>query len=109
MDITAELSSARQDIKKAWLCSGKYRCPSEVDNPLMRFDIAKLQKFFELPNKMAEKITSLLQFSASVDCQLKPEHSAELCDKVDSCTLEAFLHIEDIRLINARKPCELTY
>ena len=27
----------------------------------MRFDIAKLQKVFEIPNKMAEKITSLLQ------------------------------------------------
>lgn len=25
------------------------------------FDIAKLQKVFELPNKMAEKLTSLLQ------------------------------------------------
>ena len=30
MDITAELSSARQDIKKAWLFSGKYRCPAEA-------------------------------------------------------------------------------
>lgn len=41
--------------------SGNYRCPSEVDKPLNLFDIAKLQKVFELPNKMAEKITSLLQ------------------------------------------------
>ena len=67
VDITAELLSAIGH-KKSPNMSGNYRCPSEVDKPLNLFDIAKLQKVFEIPNKMAEKITSLLQFSASVDC-----------------------------------------
>ena len=41
--------------------SGNYRCPSEAVEPLNLFDIAKLQKVFDIPKKMAEKLTSLLQ------------------------------------------------
>ena len=83
VDTTAELSSA-PGIKKARLCSGIDRCPSEAITRSFDFALQIYGEKMKPPNIFPKKLTSLLQlFPFSPSFSLIIHHFSRLCVVVE--------------------------